>query len=108
MNNDSKKTQSFKSILWESGFHDFSMNGQKEIAEYFCRDPRTIRRWFKGDRAPEWAIKKLTKESKRLNDCWDGFIIQKDSIITPNGYKYTAKQLESLSYQIQLIKSYQK
>ena len=105
MSIDSKKQQNFKQLLWESGFTDTSYKGQERIAAYFDRTPRTIRRWLKENKAPSLAIAKLNRETQVFNKHWDNFLIVKNEIVTPNGYRYTARELETLGIQIEMMRN---
>lgn len=106
MNYCSKKQGYFYQLLWKSGFTDTSEKGLLSIGNYFERSPRTIRRWINDDCAPNWAIEKLNNRSKLTSDKWNGFHFSHDELVTPNGYRYTPKQLESLSASLDLIKAF--
>jgi hypothetical protein len=104
-NNSKNGLNNFKKLLWANGFTDTSMKGNESIAEYFDVSTRTVRRWIKNDRAPKQAIKKLENKNKQLNKHWEGFIIENEKIITPNGYRYSANEIKAISLKLALLKS---
>ena len=77
----SKKDNCFKSLLWENGFTDLSGNGQKDIAKYFERSPRTIRYWIKTNKVPKWATEKLSKKSMELSGKWKDFNFMNNKLL---------------------------
>ena len=67
---------------------------------------RTVRRWISSNRPSKQAVDKLINIDRSLNEHWNSFKINQNSITTPSGYSYSTQDLESLSIDIARLKAF--
>ena len=98
---------SFTNELWKAGFTLINPQSKIEIAEYLGITVRSVERYIKSDCAPKNKINllRLKRKNVLLNDNWDSFKINKNTLVTPNGHEYTPNDLLILKDLLRNFKS---